>query len=51
VIRSRFAFAELERDGDAFRKFVYDTHPEAYFEAGVCDLPDGDLLKIAGTPD
>lgn len=45
------AFAELERDPEAFRRFAFGTHPDAYVESGLYDLPVQDLLVIAGTPD
>ena len=44
-------FAELERDPDAFRRFAFETHPAAYVDSGLYDLPAQDLLVIAGTPD
>lgn len=46
-----WAFAKLERDTPAFRSFAYGTHPAAYLDGGICDMPDKDLAKIAGTPD
>ncbi len=45
------AFAELEEDADAFRKFAYDTHADAYWNAGLADLPISDLARIGLTPD
>jgi len=45
------AFAQLERDDAAFTKFAYETHPSAYVEGGLYDLPVQDLLAIAKTPD
>lgn len=44
-------FAELEKDPVAFRRFAFETHPDAYVDSGVYDLPAQDLLVIAGTPD
>ena len=44
-------FAELERDPEAFRRFAFETHPAAYVDSGLYDLPVQDLLVIAGTPD
>ena len=44
-------FAELERDPDAFREFAFGTHPDAYVESGLYDLPVQDLMVIAATPD
>ena len=44
-------FAELENDPEAFRRFAFETHPAAYVESGLYDLPVQDLLVIAGTPD
>ncbi len=45
------AFAELERNPEAFRRFAYDTHPDAYMEAGLSRLPPSDLAQIPVTPD
>lgn len=45
------AFAELERDPEAFRSFAFGSHPAAYVESGLYDLPAQDLLVIAATPD
>lgn len=45
------AFAKLERDPQAFREFAFGTHPAAYVDSGLYDLPAQDLLVIAGTPD
>jgi len=44
-------FAELERDPEAFRRFAFETHPAAYVDSGLYDLPVQDLLVIAATPD
>ncbi len=44
-------FAELERDPDAFRKFAFESHPKAYLDAGLLDLPAQDLKTILFTPD
>jgi len=45
------AFARLERDDAAFTRFAYQTHPQAYVESGLYDLPVQDLLAILATPD
>jgi hypothetical protein len=44
-------FAKLERSQDGFRKFAYDTHPDAYVESGLKDVPWGDRWDVAKTPD
>jgi hypothetical protein len=44
-------FAQLERDPKAFKKFAYDSHPNAYLEGGLNDVPLGDLAKIPFVPD
>ena len=44
-------FAELERDPAAFREFAYATHPDAYVNAGLTQVPFDDRLRILGTPD
>jgi hypothetical protein len=45
------AFAQLERDPAAFKKFAYDSHPDAYVQSGLFNLPAQDLVKIATTPE
>ncbi|MDY7226299.1 hypothetical protein [Hyalangium rubrum] len=45
------AFAQLERDPEAFKKFAYDTHADAYVKSGLFNLPAQDLVKIATTPE
>jgi hypothetical protein len=45
------AFAQLERDPAAFKKFAYDTHSDAYVNSGLFNLPAQDLVKIATTPE
>ncbi len=45
------AFAQLERDPEAFKKFAYDTHADAYVNSGLLKLPAQDLVKIATTPE
>lgn len=45
------AFAQLERDPAAFKKFAYDTHADAYVNSGLFNLPAQDLVKIATTPE
>ncbi|MBI2570094.1 MAG: hypothetical protein HYV63_24090 [Candidatus Schekmanbacteria bacterium] len=49
--RDPAAFDRLERDPDAFRQFAYQTHPDAYLQAGLSLLPVEDLKAIALTPD
>lgn len=44
-------FAELERDPQAFRKFAFATHPDAYVESGLYGLSLQDQTVIAATPD
>ena len=44
-------FAQLERDPAAFKKFCYDSHPDAYVDSGLYKLPAQDLVKIGTTPD
>jgi hypothetical protein len=45
------AFARLEQDPEAFKKFAYGTHPDAYLESGLSKLPPKDLFHIGTTPD
>ncbi|MGO1073340.1 hypothetical protein [Lysobacter sp. CA199] len=44
-------FAEMERDSVKFREFAFGSHPAAYVDSGLYDLPVQDLLVIAATPD
>jgi len=45
------AFERLERDDAAFTRFAYDTHPDAYWNAGLGELDIFDLSNIGLTPD
>lgn len=45
------AFDALERDDAALSKFAYETHPKAYLDAGLDELPLKDLVQIGLTPD
>ena len=40
----------LELDGDTFKSFAFKTHPMAYLDGGLADLPISDLMKIAAQP-
>jgi len=42
---------EVEQDDAAFMDFAFDTHPDAYWNAGLKDLSWLDKAKIATTPD
>ncbi len=42
---------EIENDSNVFQDFAYRTHPAAYIDAGLFDLPISDLIKIGTTPD
>jgi len=41
----------LELSNTRFRKFSFDTHPNAYWNAGFSSVPWVDRIKIATTPD
>ena len=41
----------IELDNDLFQKFAFDSHVDAYENAGLFKLPISDLLKIGSTPD
>lgn len=45
------AFADLERDPEAFKSFAYGTHVDAYVKSGLFDLAAQDIAVIAITPD
>ncbi|MDF3841937.1 hypothetical protein P3W55_09460 [Pseudomonas citronellolis] len=40
----------LEVTPDTFKTFAFRTHVPAYLDAGLADLPLGDLLRIGGQP-
>ncbi|MEO6097867.1 MAG: hypothetical protein ABIW76_20295 [Fibrobacteria bacterium] len=42
---------EMELDSAAFKTFAFETHPEAYWDAGLGNLPLTDLIIIGFTPD
>ena len=44
------AYAQLEEDDAAFKRFAYDTHPRSYIDAGLFKLPVQDLQKIRPHP-
>jgi hypothetical protein len=44
-------FDQLESDGAAFKAFAFSTHPDAYLDAGLAELPVMDLIRISMTPD
>lgn len=44
-------FADVELDDAAFKRLAFDTHPAAYTDCGLLQLPLGDLVKIGRTPD
>ena len=44
-------FALLELEPDRFADFAFETHPQAYLEAGLAELPLRDLVLIGSTPD
>lgn len=45
------AFDRLERNDAAFTRFAYDSHPDAYWDAGLGGLSIFDLTNIGLTPD
>lgn len=45
------AFAQMERNSDDFSSFAYGTHPDAYINSGLNQIPLQDRLAVAGTPD
>lgn len=42
---------EMELDSTAFKTFAFETHPGAYWDAGLGNLPLSDLIIIGFTPD
>lgn len=49
--RDPVAFDQLERNDAAFTRFAYDSHPDAYWDAGLGELSIFDLANIGLTPD
>lgn len=45
------AFAQLEKDPEAFKKFASDTLTEACVHSGLLNLPAQDQVKLATTPE
>lgn len=41
---------QLELSDDTFKTFAFNTHPLAYLDAGLSDLPVLDLMRITGQP-
>jgi hypothetical protein len=41
---------ELELGDEVFQSFAFKTHPLAYLDAGLADLPISDLIRIASQP-
>jgi hypothetical protein len=40
----------LELEDDTFKAFAFKTHPLAYLDGGLADLPTWDLAKISAQP-
>lgn len=51
LLRDPEEFAALERSPDDFRDFCFGSHAVAYLDAGLANLPLGDLALIGTTPD
>jgi len=41
---------KLELDDDVFKSFAFKTHPLAYLDGGLADLPIADLMRIMAQP-
>jgi hypothetical protein len=44
-------FDAAEKNDAAFTKLAFDTHPTAYLQSGLAELPASDLLLIGTTPE
>jgi RHS repeat-associated protein len=42
---------DMENDSWKLKNFAYETHPKAYIDAGLFDLPEEDWFRIVRTPD
>jgi hypothetical protein len=51
ILRSPADFDALEQDDEALQRFAFDSHPQAYLDAGLRQLPITDLVRIGLTPD
>jgi hypothetical protein len=51
VRRDPRAFDRLEQDDKAFTRFAYDTHADAYRQAGIRDIPLRDWIAVGTIPD
>ncbi|MCB9495769.1 MAG: glucosaminidase domain-containing protein [Fibrobacteria bacterium] len=60
AIENRLRYSDRNRDAAtiefddefrAFKKFAFDSHPDAYWDAGLKSLETLDLVKIVLTPD
>lgn len=49
--RTQGDYAGLERNQDDFRSFAYGSHPDAYVNSGLHDVPWADRVTIGLTPD
>lgn len=45
------SFAALERNPEGFRSFAYGSHPDAYVNSGLRQVPYADRVRIGMTPD
>ena len=41
----------IENDNERFNQMAFDSHPKAYLDSGLLELPLSDKMKIALTPD
>lgn len=48
---ANIGYDDIELKNDLFKEFAFATHPDAYIDAGLTNLPIDDLLKILSTPD
>ena len=44
-------YGATEADSSRFRRLAFDTHPTAYLDSGLAELPISDLVQISTTPD
>jgi hypothetical protein len=51
LLANPVAFDALESTSEGFHAFAFGTHPNAYLDAGLAELPVMDLILISMTPD
>jgi hypothetical protein len=51
VLTGQEDFSQIEANPEEFLRFAFESHPSAYLDGGLADLPVNDLVMIGMTPD